>query len=292
MSLLSSWKIEKINLDDNIYPTSLREISNPPEILYFRGKLPQKEEKCFSIVGTRKCSNYGKGIAFLIAKQLSQSGLTVVSGMARGIDSFSHKGCLEVKGKTIAVLGTGLDERSVYPKENLRLAKEILESGGCLISEYAPGTRGTKFTFPQRNRIIAGLSLGVLVVEAPLKSGALITAAWAKKQKKKIFAIPGPIRSKNSQGCHFLIKNGALLVESPEDILKALNLPIAEKRVIKGETKEENLILECLKKENLHIDKIIKKTNLSPRVVSATLSLMEIEGKVKNLGENIFTTAQ
>ena len=288
MSLLSSWKIEKININDKVYPQTLRKISKPPKTIYFRGHLPQNEEKCFGIVGTRRCTSYGKNLAFSMAKHLSQAGFIIVSGMARGIDTFSHKGCLDSKGKTVAVLGTGLDEESIYPKENLKLARNILENGGCLLSEYPPQTRGSQFTFPQRNRIIAGLSLGVLVVEAPLKSGALITAAWAKKQGKKVFALPGSVHTETSRGCHFLIKQGALLVESATDILRAFNLPISENRVIKGETNEEILILGFLKKENLHIDKIIEKTHLPPQTVSATLSIMEMEGKVRNLGENVF----
>ena len=210
--------------------------------------------------------------------------------MARGIDTFAHKGALERGGRTIAVLGTGIDEKSLYPKENLKLARKILENKGCLVSEYPPGSPGLKQNFPERNRIISGLSLGVLIVEAKFGSGALITANWAKIQGKKIFALPGSIHFPNSQGCHFLIKQGAKLAENANDILKEFNLPCLTSGVkqVKGKTLEEQLILEVLKQENLHIDKIIEKTKLSPQVVSSILTLMEIENKVKNLGGNVY----
>ncbi|RLC39330.1 MAG: DNA-protecting protein DprA [Candidatus Nealsonbacteria bacterium] len=288
-NFLLPFEIKKVSIEDDFYPKLLKGISGAPKILYWRGELKKEEERCFAIVGTRRSSEYGKEIAFSIAQDLSGAGLTIVSGMARGIDSMAHKGALEGSGRTIAVLGTGLDEKSIYPQENLKLAKTILKNGGCLISEYPPGTRGTQFTFPERNRIISGLSLGVLVVEAKTKSGALITAEWARKQGKKVFAIPGSIHSLNSRGCHLLIKRGAKLVETVNDILEELHLPKIKKEKITGETLEENLILEVLKNGSLHIEKIVEKTNLPPQKVSATLSLMEVEGKVRNLGGSIYT---
>ena len=282
-------EIKTIGIEDKNYPKLLREIKDAPKVLYVKGNL-SPQEKCFAIVGTRKFSDYGKEIAFSIAKDLAETGLIIVSGMAKGIDTFAHKGALETKGKTIAVLGTGFDKKSIYPRQNLKLAENILETGGCLISEYPPGTRGTQFTFPQRNRIISGLSLGVLVVEAKFGSGALITANWAFQQKRKVFSIPGSIFSKNSQGCHYLIKKGAKLVETANDILKELNLPLFKKQRSepKGEGLEENLILNVLKEETLSIDKIIEKTKLSAAKTASTLAILEIKGKVKNLGGNIY----
>jgi len=209
--------------------------------------------------------------------------------IAKGEDEQSSS-TSDAGGRTIAVLGTGIDEKSLYPKENLKLARKILENKGCLVSEYPPGSPGLKQNFPERNRIISGLSLGVLIVEAKFGSGALITANWAKIQGKKIFALPGSIHFPNSQGCHFLIKQGAKLAENANDILKEFNLPCLTSGVkqVKGKTLEEQLILEVLKQENLHIDKIIEKTKLSPQVVSSILTLMEIENKVKNLGGNVY----
>jgi len=284
-----STQTQEISINDKNYPKLLKKISDPPKILYVRGKI-LPEEDCFAIVGTRMCSFYGKQVALEIAGDLAEAGLTIVSGLAPGIDTFCHQATLERKKRTIAVLGTGLDEKSIYPQSNLKLAEKIIESGGCLISEYSPGTSGSRFTFPKRNRIIAGLSLGVLVIEAKQKSGALITANLAKKQKRKVFAVPGPIHSSNSRGCHCLIKQGAKLVESANDILKELNLlEITRPGLIAtGETLEENLILDALKEEGLYIDKIIEKTKLPTAKVASTLAILEIKGKVRNLGNNIY----
>jgi len=284
-------KIEIIKIEDKGYPKLLKKIEDPPKILYIRGELPKKP--CFAIVGTRRCSAYGKQIALEIAGGLAEVGLTIVSGMARGIDSFAHKGCLEREGKTIAVLGTGLDEKSIYPQENLKLAREILEKGGCLISEFPPGTPGLKQNFPQRNRIISGLSLGVLVVEAKMGSGALITAKWAKEQKRKLFAVPGPVHSSNSKGPHLLIKQGAILVENANDILKELKLPCSTFHVEqRGETPKENLILKILKEKPLHIEKIIEKSGLKAQEVLSILAIMEIKDQVRNLGGNVYAIAR
>ena len=278
------FKIEKISIENKNYPQILKKIKNPPKVIYFSGKILPKE-KCFAIVGTRRCSPYGKEIAFQIAKDLTEAGLTIVSGMAPGIDTFAHKGALEAKGRTIAVLGTGIDEKSIYPKSNLKLTKEILKSGGALISEYPPGTKGAKFTFPKRNRIISGLSLGILVVEARLKSGALITAKYAIEQKRKVFAIPGSIFSQTSKGCHFLIKRGAKLVEEAKDILEELKI---KPKIEKKKENEENVILKVLKGGALSLEEIVQKTKLSPSKVISLISLLEIEGKIKNLGNNVY----
>ena len=282
-------EIKTITIKDKSYPKLLKEIKDAPEILYVRGKI-LSEDSFFAVVGTRMASSYGKQIALEIAGELAEAGLTIVSGLAPGIDTFAHTAAVERNKRTIAVLGTGLDEKSIYPQSNLKLAQRILETGGCLISEYPPGTPGSKFTFPQRNRIISGLSLGVLIVEAKQKSGALITANWAKKQGRKIFAVPGSVHSLNSKGPHYLIKAGAKLVENANDILKELNLPKITRpgRVEKGENEEENLILEALKEEALYIDKIIEKTKLSAQKVASLLAVLEINGKVKNLGGNIY----
>jgi len=288
-------EIKTISIDNKNYPKLLREIKDAPKVLYYRGCLPRAESRGFAVVGTRMCSAYGKQVALEIAGDLAEAGLTIVSGLAPGIDTFSHQAVVERKKRTIAVLGTGLDEKSIYPQSNIKLAKKIIETGGCLISEYPPKTRGTQFTFPQRNRIISGLSLGVLVVEAKEKSGALITAEWAKKQGRKVFAVPGPIHSLNSKGPHYLIKKGAKLVENASDILKELNLNLSISeinRVIAGENEEENLILEALKEEALYIDKIIDKTKLSAAVVASTLTNLEIKNKVKNLGANIYALSR
>jgi len=283
-------KIKKISINDKDYPACLKKISDAPKILFVQGKLIP-EEKCFAVVGTRIPSSYGKQVAAEISADLANAGLTIVSGLAPGIDTISHQAVVEENKRTVAVLGTGLDESSIYPKENIPLTRKIIESGGCLISEYPAGTRGTQFTFPKRNRIISGLSLGVLVVEAKQKSGALITASWAKSQKRKVFAVPGSIYSSVSKGSHYLLKNGAQLAENAADILKELNLGLTEnlaEKIIIGENEEEQLILAALKEGALYIDKIIEKTKLPARTVAATLAILEIKGIVKNIGGNIY----
>ncbi len=283
-------KIDTISINDKNYPKLLKEISSSPKILYVRGEF-YPDETCFAVVGTRRCSSYGKQAGLEIAGQLAEAGLTIVSGLAPGIDTFAHKAAVERNKRTIAVLGTGIDEKSIYPKENIGLARKIVEIGGCLISEYPPGTPGSRFSFPQRNRIISGLSVGVLVMEAKEKSGALITAQFAFSQKRKVFALPGSIYSLNSKGCHYLIKKGAKLVENANDILKELNLPVlkiknGDKK--SGETPEENLILNVLKEGSLYIDKIIEKTKLPPALVASALTVLEIKSEIRNLGGNIF----
>jgi len=281
-------QIKKISVEDKLYPAFLKKISNPPKILYLRGNFSEKD-LCFGIVGTRRFSSYGKQIALEIAGDLAETGLTIVSGLAPGIDTFVHEAVLERKKRTVAVLGTGLDEKSIYPRSNVKLAKEITEKGGSLISEYPAGTRATRFSFPQRNRIIAGLSLGILVVEGKMKSGSLITANWAFAQRKKVFAVPGSIYSSTSKGCHYLIKKGAKLTESADDVLKELNLPIKKRKDdLIGETKEEILILKTLSEGALSIDEIIEKTKLSVQTVNQTLIALEIKNELKNLGGNIY----
>lgn len=283
-------EIKTINIQDKNYPKLLKEIKDPPEILYVRGEI-LPDDSFFAVVGTRMASSYGKQVALEIAGDLAEAGLIIVSGMAPGIDTFCHQAALERKKRTIAVLGTGVDEKSIYPQSNLKLAEKILKTGGALISEYPPGTPGSKFTFPQRNRIISGLSLGVLVVEAKQKSGALITAHHAFSQNRKVFAVPGPIHSSNSKGPHYLIKKGAKLAENANDILRELNLPFPRFHLgkeIKGENEGENLILGVLKEGALDVDKIIEKTNLPASKVASTLAILEIKGKVRNLGGNIY----
>lgn len=285
-------EIKKITIDNENYPELLKEIPDPPKTLYYQGKLPQDNEICLAVVGTRRCSPYGKQATLEIAGALNEAGIVIVSGLAPGIDTLSHQTAVERKKRTIAVLGSGLDKKSIYPQENLKLAKRILELDGCLISEYSPGTPASKFTFPQRNRLISGLSQAVLVIESKNKGGSLITANFAFSQKRKVFALPGSIYSLNSQGTHQLIKKGAKLVENANDVLIELDLTdltLPGKKEIMGESFEENLILRSLEEEPLHLDKIIEKTKLEPNVAASTLTVLEIKEKVRNLGGNTYS---
>lgn len=282
-------QIYTITINDKNYPKLLRQIPDSPEKLYIRGEI-KTDENCFAIVGTRRYSNYGKQVALEIAGQLADAGLTIVSGLAPGIDTFSHQAAVENKKRTMAVLGTGIDEKSIYPQSNLRLSQKILENNGCLMSEYPPGTRGTQFTFPRRNRIVSGLSLGVLVIESPQKGGSLITANYARLHQRKIFAIPGSIYFPNSKGCNYLIKTGAQLAENANDILQELNLTCAIPKAApqNAANKNDRLILQVLRQEALSIDKIIEKTKLPAPEVSSSLTILEIKGRVRNLGGNTF----
>jgi len=283
--------IKTIDINSPEYPKTLKKIIDPPQVLYYRGDLDIiKENPVFAVVGTRRCSDYGRQATMEIVSELSRIGFVIVSGMARGIDTVAHQTALDNKTKTIAVLGTGIDQKSIYPQENVGLAKKIIKSGGAVISEFAPGTPGHKSNFPQRNRIISALSLGTLVIEAKQRSGALITANYAFEQNKKVFALPGSIYCPNSRGCHYLIKKGAKLVENADDILQALQLDLTiSKKEINPDNKEEKLIIETLRnKKAMSIDEIIEKTELTPAKVNSTLTGLEIKKIIKNLGGNIF----
>lgn len=269
------------------YPKILKEIVSAPKQLYVRGELPENHDMNFAIVGTRRASEYGKTLAFKIAKELTELGFNIISGLALGIDTQAHLGALAGNGKTIAVLGSGIDDTSIFPKENLKLVKIIIDSGGAVISEYEPNAKSEIWYFPERNRIVSGLSRGVLVVEAPEKSGALITAGLALEQNREVFAIPGSIFSKNSIGANNLIKKGAKMVTSVNDILEELNL--TELKIHKKESEEERLnpeeklVLNIIIKEPIHIDKICEIAKLPANRVLSIISVLEIQGIIKNI---------
>lgn len=213
-------------LDDGSYPSLLREISDPPITLYVQGNWQLCfESPCVAVVGSRRCSTYGENASKMLSRDLAEQGICIVSGLARGIDSAAHRGAIEAKGKTIAVLGTGLNE--IYPKENEKLVNEILESGGAVVTQFPLDTPPLKENFPYRNRVISGLSLGVLVVEASERSGSLITARLATDQNREVFAVPGNITSKNSFGTNYLIKSGAKLVQQWQDVVNELPTDIS-----------------------------------------------------------------
>ncbi len=283
--------IKTIKMQDEEYPKLLKKIANPPKILYIKGDLNFNKMPCFAIVGSRRCSDYGKRAVLNISNDLTNAGFIIVSGLAKGIDTLAHTACLNQSGRTIAVLGTGIDEKSIFPQENLKLAKQIIETGGTIISEFPPGTPGYKGNFPLRNRIISGLCLGTLIIEAKYNSGALITARRAIDEKRKIFAIPGSIYSLNSQGPNDLIRKGAKLVMQANDIIKELKLPQLKfdfKQEIKGKNKEQNLILDCLKEKELNIDKIIEKTKLPADIIASEITMLEMEDKIKDLGGDVY----
>jgi DNA processing protein len=281
--------IKVITIKDEKYPKLLKEIFSPPALLYTRGNLENLNQQFnLAVVGTRKVSNYGKQITAELVKPLAQNGFTITSGLALGIDALAHQAALEAHGKTIAVLGSGLDQQSIYPSSNRYLAQNILNNDGAIITEFPIGMLPLKHNFPTRNRIIAGLALGTLVIEASESSGALITAFHSLEQNREVFAVPGSLFNPNTSGTHKLIQRGAKLVTKFQDILDELNLQevknYTSNQKVLPETPEEKIILENLAKDPKHIDQIIKDTNLSVSIVSGTLSMMEMKGLVKNLG--------
>lgn len=277
--------IKEINIRDKNYPELLKEIHDPPKTLYLRGNFSEKDKIAVAIVGTRDYTSYGKQIAYDIAGSLAEAGITIVSGLAKGIDTWAHKAALERGGRTIAVLGSAVDSKSIYPVCNKNLAEKITQNG-AVVAEYPAGTKSERWFFPQRNRIISGLSLGVLVIEAPEKSGALITAMQAVEQNREVFAVPGSIYSKNSIGTNRLIQMGAKLVTCANDILEELNLPLTEdkKKQYKPENKQEEILLNILSSEPIHVDEITKKSKLDTGAVSSTLIMLELKGIVKQHG--------
>jgi len=281
--------IKVITIKDEKYPKLLKEIFSPPALLYVKGNLENLNQQFnLAVVGTRKFSNYGQQITAELVKPLAQNGFTITSGLALGIDALAHQAALEVHGKTIAVLGSGIDQQSIYPASNRFLAKNILDNDGTIVTEFPIGMLPLKHNFPTRNRIIAGLSLGTLVIEAAESSGALITAYCSLEQNREVFAVPGSLFNRNSMGTHKLIQRGAKLVTSYQDILDELNLRevknyVANQKIL-PQTLEEKIIMENLAKDPKHIDQIIKESNLTTSVVCSTLSLMEMKGLIKNLG--------
>lgn len=279
-------------VEDDDYPDLLRSIFDPPYLFYYRGEISILNRLCISIVGSRAATNYGKAIARRFGSELAKQGITVVSGMARGIDTQAHFGALDAGGKTVAVMGSGLD--IVYPPENRNLYERIGENG-LLLSEFAPQTRPEPGNFPMRNRTIAGLSRGVVVVEARQKSGALITADFALEQGRDVFAIPGQINSKNSEGTNYLIQQGACLVTSIENILEECdfsrdeNVSAIRQNEIQFDLDAEELaVLDALGHEQLHFDTLLVNTNLSIGLLSTLLLRMDLKGIIKSLPGNYY----
>lgn len=293
-------------LDDGNYPYLLREISDPPVVLYVKGDW----QACFdapsiAVIGSRRCSTYGENASEMLARDLAENGVCIVSGLARGIDAAAHRGALRGKGRTIAVIGTGIDQ--IYPKEHARLANEILDGGGVLVTQFPLGTPPLKENFPYRNRIISGLSLGVLVAEATERSGSLITARLAMEQNREVLAVPGNITSRTSIGTNYLIKSGAKLVQHWQDVAAELPAEIAaailppkldEKETAKnttGATRGKESVPDGLSEnegrvwrilspaETIQIDDLLEKTQLSFGDLSAALLNLEMRDFVRAL---------
>lgn len=286
---LTRRQIEVILISDPDYPKLLKEIHAAPPILYIRGQKQALNRLSIAVVGTRKMSNYGRSAAEELVLGLVTNGITIVSGLAFGIDAQALGTAVANEGCPIAVLASDLDNTNISPRSNFNLAQKITDSG-ALISENPLGMAVQKQNFPIRNRIISGLSLGTLVVEADAESGSLITANFALEQNREVFAVPGSIFSPTSRGTNQLIKKGAKLVNSAYDILEELNLDAATARepAMLEVSSGEELILKNLTREGVHINELIKTVVLSAGEVAAHLTLLEMKGRIKNLGAGLY----
>ncbi|MDO8558191.1 MAG: DNA-processing protein DprA [bacterium] len=269
------------------YPALLSKISDSPPLLYINGSLPGKDEKLFAVVGTRKPTAYGKEAAMYLTRELCRAGFSIVSGMALGIDGIAHETALLEGARTYAVLGCGVDV--VYPQEHKALSERIARQG-AIISEYEPGTQPLPYRFPQRNRIIAGMTLGTLVIEAKERSGALITGRLALEYNREVFAVPGSIFSATSKGPHALIKEGAKLTETINDILGEFGFEAEglRTRLSANISAEEQRILAILEGESRHLDAIVGETGLSAAQVHGAITMLEIKDAIQHLGGNIY----
>jgi DNA processing protein len=277
--------IKILTWDDEDYPKRLREIDQPPPVLYVRGELIAEDTWAVAVVGTRRVSAYGRQVTEEVGSQLAANGVTIISGLARGVDAISHQSALNAGGRTIAVLGCGVDR--IYPPENAQLAGKIISSG-AIISDYAPGTPPDASNFPPRNRIISGLAMAVIVVEAGETSGALITAQFAVDQGRDVFAVPGNIFALQSKGTNRLISQGAYPVLSAKDLLEALNLTRnTEQRTVRKVMPGNDVEIQLMKilgHEPLHMDEIRNQSGLPIERVSAALVMMELKGLVRQVG--------
>jgi DNA processing protein len=293
---LERLRIRVLTLKDEDYPDLLKELINAPPVLYIAGTFKKQEDRfALGIVGTRKVSSYGRQVTEQFARELAEGKVTVVSGLAHGIDTIAHTATLDAGGRTLAVLASGLD--TIYPSDNLGLARRIVESGqGALITEFPLGIKPDGRNFPARNRIISGLSQGILVTEAPKQSGALITANFALEQGRDVFGVPNSIYSPGSVGVNKLIQDGAHLVTNVQDILMVLNLFLVPQHVevqaALPDNSEERTLLALLSHDPRHVDEIIRDSGLPTTLVSSTLMVMELKGMIRQLGSMQYVLAR
>ncbi len=290
LDLIKRLNLQIVTLDDKNYPANLKNIPDPPIVLYIKGEIKKEDNNSIAIVGSRRASFYGLSSTENFARELSERGFTIISGMARGIDTQAHKGALKQNGRTLAVMGSGFNY--IYPPENKELSEEISQNG-AVISEFPINTKPLKQNFPQRNRVISGLSLGVLVVEAARNSGALITADFALEQGREVFALPGKVDSQNSYGTNGLIKQGAKLVSCVEDIVEEFNWRLTSNKAKTGEKIEDNLNLSINDEESrlynlvshepIILDDIAEKLNLDISQISDILLKLQLKKLVREL---------
>jgi DNA processing protein len=286
--------IRALTLLDDDYPANLRNVADPPPVLFVRGELRSEDTRAVALVGTRRATAYGHAVAERLARDLVAAGVSVVSGLAKGVDTTAHQAALASGGRTIAVLGNGLDQ--VYPPENAGLARRIVEaSGGAVVAEFSPGIPPDAVNFPRRNRIISGLSLATVIIEAPEKSGALITADFALEQGRDVLAVPGSILSPASVGTNQLIRQGAIPVTCVEDILEVIGPPVentpALVRDVPSLAAEESAVCQALGGEPRHVDDLARTLGMGPGTISATLTMLELKGLARQVGSMLYTRA-
>lgn len=289
--LFFNWPINTIEIDDINYPSSLKKIKNPPKKLYYRGNFDKNIfEKCIAVVGSRKNTKYGQSVVETLVPKLVNEKITIVSGFMFGIDSLAHQTCVEYGGKTIAVLGNGLN--IIYPSSNDKLYKQILDSGGLIISEYESDFKPVLWSFPQRNRIVAGLAnLGILVIEAGEKSGSLITARIGMEERRKIYCVPGPINSNVSFGTNQLIKEGlAKMVTSVEDIIEGQKDKHSQMNLFSQMSSDEKNIVGQLGREPMSADELSKSLKIEISSLLTKLSMMEMQGIIEEQGGKYYLT--
>lgn len=287
LSKIAQLGAQLITLADDDYPPLLKQLDDPPLVLYVRGRLAPEDQRALAVVGTRRATTYGRTVAHRLSKELAAQGITIISGLAHGIDSAAHQGALDGGGRTLAVLGNGIDQ--IYPRDQVKLAEQIMRCG-ALISEFPLGMPPDKRNFPRRNRVISGLALGVLVAEAPENSGALITTETASAQGREVFAVPGNILNPMSRGSNRLIQDGAKLVIDVRDILDEFNITYTNTQT---RTKTERLvpdnpvevqILAALQTDPIHIDDLVRTLGLPVHLISGTLTILELKGLAQSSG--------
>jgi DNA processing protein len=285
--------VQVLTWDSDDYPINLRNIHDPPPVIYIKGELLPEDDWAVAVVGTRQASVYGKEAARHLATDLARNGVTVVSGLAAGIDAVAHQAALDAGGRTLAVLGSGVD--IIYPEQNRRLAEQLVAQG-ALVSEYALGVKPERSNFPPRNRLISGLSLGTVVVEAGARSGALITADFAAEQGREVFAVPGSIFQRSCEGANRLIQDGAKPVLTVNDVLEELNLSQitqqAEVRATVPTTPIERTVLDLLSAEPAHVDELGRAADLTPAAISSTLALLELKGLARQVSGMSYVLAR
>ncbi len=291
---LSAARISVVTILDADYPVLLQETHSAPAVLFYRGTLPQQNQTLVAVVGTRVATSYGKSVTPFLVEPLARAGVGIVSGLALGIDGLAHNAALAAGGKTYAVVGTGLD--TVYPPQHSALADRIVENGGAIMSEFALGMEPLAQNFPQRNRIVAGMCAGTLVIEAGEKSGALLTAKLALDENREVFCVPGNITQETSRGTNKFIRLGAQLVTDANGILTALNVlsddaQAAAHPTYEGSTPEEQKIMRYLSRVPLHVDELASLCDCDPSVINATLVVLELQGHVRNVGGMHYTLA-